>query len=222
MVEPFSDIERRVLGTLVEKQLTVPDTYPLTLNALVAGCNQKTSRDPETDHEPSEVQRSLDDLKARGVVRFVHPSHGARSTKFRHVLDDHLGLEAGELALVSVLLLRGAQTLSELRSRTERAHGFADLDEVEAAMRALATRADPLVARLEHQPGQREARWVHLLGDVQHPPADVEPDVHAAAAPLPVRDEPMLLDRVDDLERRLAAVESVLEELGVSPSPGND
>ena len=120
-MEHFDDVERRILGTLIEKEATVPDTYPMTLKGLLAGCNQKNNREPVTDLDSFTVQRTLDGLNARGVVRYVHPSHGARATKFRHVLGEVLDLDPGELALVSVLLLRGPQTLSELRTRAERA-----------------------------------------------------------------------------------------------------
>lgn len=222
MVEPFGDVERRVLGTLIEKEATVPDTYPMTLNALVAGCNQKNNREPVTDHDEHTVQRTLDALKARGVVRFVHPSHGARSTKYRHVLHEQLGLEPGELALLGVLFLRGPQTLAELRTRTERAYGFADLDEVEATLDALAARHEPLVVHLDRQPGQKETRWMHLLGGpvaepTFTPPAPTEPRAAVPAEPHESAASD-LTDRVAELERRLAAVESVLAELGVTPS----
>ncbi len=211
----FDHVERRVLGTLIEKEATVPDTYPMTVKGLVAGCNQKNNREPVTDLGTLTVQRTLDVLKTRGVVRFVHPSHGARSTKFRHVLDEELHLDRGELALVSVLFLRGPQTLSELRTRTERAHPFESLDAVESALEDLARRDEPFVVHLERQVGQKETRWMHLLGDDVHDEA-FEP----AAEPIPVVEAPVTADlaaRVTHLEARLAAVESVLEELGVSP-----
>lgn len=229
--EQFDDVERRILGTLIEKEATVPDTYPMTLKGLLAGCNQKNNREPVTDLDTFTVQRTLDGLKERGVVRFVHPSHGARATKFRHVLDEVLRLDAGELALVSVLFLRGPQTLSELRTRTERAASFESLDAVEATLDGLAGREQPLVVHLERRPGERETRWMHLLGGDIEP--DIEPDVESAPEPLPVSDGPPaspsaeapapdLVARVADLEARLARVESVLEDLGVSPFPGND
>ena len=227
----FDAAERRILGTLIEKEATVPDTYPMTLKGLLAGCNQKNNREPVTDLDTFTVQRSLDGLKGRGVVRFVHPSHGARSTKFRHVLDEMLGLSPGELALVSVLFLRGPQTLSELRTRTERAHAFESLDAVEATLESLAGRDEPLVVHLERRPGQKETRWMHLLGDdsAGSDTAEHDPTVEAAPAPVPVVEaEPVepgadgVEDRIRRLEERLAAVESVLEDLGVSPSPGND
>lgn len=216
-MEHFDDVERRILGTLIEKEATVPDTYPMTLKGLLAGCNQKNNREPVTDLDSFTVQRTLDGLKARGVVRYVHPSHGARATKFRHVLGEVLDLDPGELALVSVLLLRGPQTLSELRTRAERAASFESLDAVEEALEGLARRDDPLVVHLERQPGQKETRWMHLLGD-----GGTEPEPLPVSSAAPVSATPDLAERVADLEARLARVESVLEDLGVSPFPGND
>ncbi len=207
---PFDAGERRVLGTLIEKESTVPDTYPMTLKGLVAGCNQKNNREPITDLDPVDVQRTLDGLKARGVVRFVHPSHGARSTKYRHVLDEAVGLDRGELALVGVLFLRGPQTLAELRTRTERAHPFASLEATEAALEGLAGRDEPVVVHLARQVGQKETRWMHLLGDGS---LDVPDEAPASED---------LSSRVARLEARLTAIESVLADLGVSPSSGND
>lgn len=162
---PLTPIQQRVLGALAEKAATVPDTYPMTLRGLQTACNQKNNREPVTDHPEGEIQAALDELKARHLVRFVYASHGARSTKFRHVLDERLGLEAGELALVTALLLRGPQTLNELRARTERAHAFASNDEVATTLEGLAARTDPVVVHLPRQPGQKETRWAHLLGD---------------------------------------------------------
>ncbi len=219
-MDSFDPVERRVLGTLIEKEATVPDTYPMTLKGLIAGCNQKNNREPITDLDTFSIQRSLDGLKARGVVRFVHPSHGARSTKFRHVVDEELDLDRGALALIAVLFLRGPQTLSELRTRTERAHAFASLETVESALDLLAAREEPMVVHLARQPGQKETRWMHLFGD----DGAVDADVEAAPDPVSVVHAPSAQDldaRVARLEARVAAVESVLEELGVSPS-GND
>lgn len=209
MFEPLSAEQQRVLGSLAEKAATVPDTYPMTLNGLRVACNQRNSRDPVTDYEESTIQATLDELKARGLVRFVYASHGARSTKYRHVLDEQLGLEPDELAVVTVLLLRGPQTVNELRTRTERAHTFEGNEQVEDTLRALAERAEPVVVQLDRQVGQKELRWAHLLGDAV-PPARTE---GTAVEPRPARtvDGPAAL-----LEERLARLESrvtVLEEL---------
>jgi uncharacterized protein YceH (UPF0502 family) len=169
-------IEQRVLGSLLEKERTVPDTYPMTLNGLRTACNQTSGRDPILSLEEHEVQAALDRLRPAGLTRVLHPSHGARQPKFRQVLDEVLTLSDGERAVLTLLLLRGAQTPGELRSRAERLHPFASLDEVDAALRSLAARDDPLVQEQERRPGQKERRWTHLLGPVADepsaPPAD--------------------------------------------------
>lgn len=163
-------IEQRVIGSLLEKERTVPDTYPMTLNGLRTACNQTSGRDPVMHVADAEVQAALDALRARGLTRVLHPSHGARQPKYRQVLDEVLHLDGGERSVITLLLLRGAQTPGELRSRSDRLHPFADLSEVETALRSLAEREVPLVAELERRPGQKEQRWIHLLG-----PVDVAP-----------------------------------------------
>ena len=155
--------EVRVTGCLVEKQLTTPQQYPLTLNALVTGCNQSSNRWPVTDYDERTVQSALDSLKAKGLVRFVHPSHGRSVTRYKHVLDEALDLEPRQLALITALMLRGPQTPGELRARSERMAAFAHVDEVEEALEALATGDQPLVTRLPREPGRREIRYAHLL-----------------------------------------------------------
>jgi len=155
----LSDPQTRVLGALLEKQATTPDAYPLTLKALVTACNQTTSRDPVVDFDVNLVETTCQALKAKGLLRIVHPAAGERATKYRQILDEQLGLDASEKALVAVLLLRGAQTVPELKSRTERMCGFAGLEEVESALARLSSRSDrPLVTLLERASGQREAR----------------------------------------------------------------
>jgi hypothetical protein len=203
---PLTPIQQRVLGALAEKAATVPDSYPMTLRGLQTACNQKNNREPVTEHTEGEIRAALDELKARHLVRFVHASHGARSTKFRHVLDERLGLDAGELALVTALLLRGAQTLNELRTRTERAHAFDSNDEVAATLEGLAARIDPVVVHLPRQPGQKETRWAHLLGDGP----DERAVGHTSEALIPA---PAGLDaRVAELEERVAALEALLTD----------
>ena len=201
--------EQRVLGSLVEKEATVPDTYPMTLNGLRTACNQSSSRDPVVSYGESDVVHALDSLKAKGLVRFVHASHGARTTKFRHVLDEALGLDRAELALLSVLLLRGAQTAGELRARTERQHAFESTGDVEATLRGLAGRDPALVLRLDRRPGQRDERWEHLLGDVAG--AAAEP----LGAPAPVQPTAASREVVDagPLESRVAALEQRVLDL---------
>jgi len=206
---PLTPIQQRVLGALAEKAATVPDTYPMTLRGLQTACNQKNNREPVTDHAEAEIQGALDELKARHVVRFVYASHGARSTKFRHVLDERLGLDPGELAIVTALLLRGPQTLNELRTRTERAHAFASNDEVATTLEGLAARTDPVVVHLPRQPGQKETRWAHLLGDGP----DERLPAPAAVTPAPAAaGGEGLAARVAELEERVAALEALLTD----------
>jgi uncharacterized protein len=204
---PLTDLHQRVLGALAEKEATVPDTYPMTLRGLQTACNQKNNREPVTDHGEGEIQVALDELKARHLVRFVYASHGARSTKYRHVLDEQLGLDAAELALVTVLLLRGPQTLNELRTRSERAYAFAGNDEVAAVLESLAARTEPVVVHLPRQPGQKETRWAHLLGDGPDDRAPASPATAVAPAA-----SAGLEARVAELEERVAALEALLSD----------
>lgn len=206
---PLTPFQQRVLGALAEKAATVPDTYPMTLRGLQTACNQKNNREPVTDHTEGELQVALDELKARHLVRFVYASHGARSTKYRHVLDERLGLDAGELALVTALLLRGPQTLNELRTRTERAHAFASNDEVAATLEGLAARTEPVVVHLPRQSGQKETRWAHLLGHGPDDRVEDRSDDWATTAPgVPAG----LATRVAELEERVAALEALLTD----------
>jgi uncharacterized protein YceH (UPF0502 family) len=156
--------EQRILGSLLEKQTTVPATYPLTANALRSACNQTSSRDPITDLDQQTVERTAKALKDRGLLRIVWSDTGRRTLKYHQVLDERLGLEPDERALLTVLLLRGPQAPGELRTRAERLHGFADRGDVEACLDRMAQRPRPLVRELELRPGQQDRRWVHLLG----------------------------------------------------------
>ena len=167
----LSPEEVRVLGCLVEKEATTPDNYPLTLNALRNACNQSTSRDPVVFYDDRTVEAALASLRRRGLTRTVH-STSNRAMKFRHVLPDVLALDAAETAVLCVLMLRGPQTVGELKGRSERQHAFASIDETAAVLDALAGRAHPLVRRLPRSPGQKDARWIHLLS----PPSPLDPD----------------------------------------------
>ena len=160
-------IEQRVIGSLLEKERTVPDTYPMTLNAVRTACNQTSGREPVMALGDVEVQAALDRLRGQGLTRVLHPSHGARTPKHRQVLDEVLGLEPAERAIVTLLLLRGPQTPGELRSRSDRLHDFDSLEQVLATLHVLSVRDDPLVRELSRQPGQKEARWVHRLGPTE-------------------------------------------------------
>ncbi|MCU1455235.1 MAG: bioC 2 [Acidimicrobiales bacterium] len=184
----LSPIDVRVLGSLLEKELTVPATYPLTLKALVSACNQTSGRDPILDLSETEAMAAVERLKAAGLARMVHASHGARSIKFRQVVDEALELAGPERAVLTLLLLRGPQTPGELRSRAERLHRFRSLDEVEVALVALGRREPALVRQLPRQPGHKEARWLHLLSGDAPPPAATAvgalPTERAPSAPL--------------------------------------
>ena len=166
--------EARVLGCLIEKEATTPDAYPLTVNSLRNACNQSTSRDPVMSLTDRDVETALSSLRERGLTRTVH-STSNRATKFRHVVPDALRLAAGECALVAVLMLRGEQTTGELKSRCDRQFSFDSIDQVAAALADLAARDEPLVRQLERRPGQKDARWIHLLGGDR-------PDDHADGA----------------------------------------
>lgn len=162
--------EIRVLGCLAEKERTTPDDYPLTRNALLRACNQSTSRFPVVAYTESTVEETLNRLKELGLVRFVHQAHGRAVTRYRQVLDERLGLDGAQMSLLAALALRGPQTLMELKARTERSHGFESVDEVRRHLEAMGEPRDNvdnvedgLVVLLERQPGQKEARWTHLL-----------------------------------------------------------
>ena len=161
---PLSLLESRILGVLVEKEKTVPDTYPLSLNALTSGCNQKNNRDPVLSASDSEVLTAIDELK---IANWVIESSGARVTRYTHNIGRVLRIPDQSVALLAALMLRGPQTAAELRAATERLHRFADTSSVEGFLDELARRTEasggPLVVLLPRRPGEREARWAHLL-----------------------------------------------------------
>ncbi len=203
MAMDLTPVEVRVVSSLMEKEVTTPDAYPLTLNALVAACNQTTGRTPLLQLEHGEVQAALRSLKERGLLRFVHPSHGGRSEKYRHVVPDALELGAPERAVLCLLGLRGPQTPGELKGRCDRIHGFAHLDEVQRALEGLADRPEPLATRLPRRLGQKELRWAHLLcGE----PRDVE-EADRPVAP------PPRVDRLGELEDRVASLEAGIAQI---------
>lgn len=205
----FSDAEIRVLGVLAEKERTTPDDYPLTRNALVRGCNQTTSRFPLTSYSEDEVDAVLSELKGRGAVRFVHQTHGRAVTRYRQVLDELLGLDDAQMAVLAALALRGPQTLVELKTRTERSHGFESLEAVRGVLDALARRDEPLAMLLGRQPGQKEARYTHLL---KGEPELVAEQASARAVRADVSaDVAALTERVDALEAEVARLRGALE-----------
>ena len=170
----LTETEARVLGSLIEKEITTPDYYPLSLNALVNACNQKSNRDPIMNLNEGAVREALDSLNRNGLAGAASGAD-SRVTKYEHRLQETFNFDRRETAVLCVLLLRGPQTPGELRSRTERVHRFADLDEVQTALRRLIEREPPLVKMLPRQPGTKESRYTHLLsGDVEgwEPPPD--------------------------------------------------
>ena len=178
MPEQLNENEARILGSLVEKQLTTPEYYPLTLNALVNACNQKNNREPVMSLDEPAVSNSVEALRDRNLIYFFYGST-SRVPKYKHMLPSVYELEPSETAVMAVLLLRGPQTLGELRTRTERMHEFASLGEVQETLDSLTRRDDPLVVKLPVLPGQKEARFAHTLSG--------EIDVEALAAAHPTR-----------------------------------
>ncbi|HUQ62652.1 MAG TPA: DUF480 domain-containing protein [Acidimicrobiales bacterium] len=197
--------EARVIGSLVEKQLTTPDQYPLTLNALVAACNQSSNRYPVVNYSQSTVEATLATLKDKSLVRWVYPSHGRSVTRYRQVLDEVTGMDARQLALIAVMLLRGPQTLSELRSRTERMASYESLEEVENELEVLSRGDEPSVTRLPQRPGQREARYIQLLAELE---AELGGDEQRTS-----ERGPGLAGRVAALEEQVAALEEQVAAL---------
>jgi uncharacterized protein YceH (UPF0502 family) len=163
MDSTLTDTEVRVLGSLIEKQITTPEYYPLTLNALIAACNQKNNRHPVTSYSETEIDDALFSLREKNLAYVFHGST-SRVPKYKHVVPEVMHLSPAEVAALAVLMLSGAQTVGEIRTRGSRFHEFADLDEVEETLRSLGARdGEPLVMRLPRQPGQKEARFAHLL-----------------------------------------------------------
>ncbi len=203
----LSPEELRVLGSLLEKQRTTPDTYPLTLNALRAATNQSTNRDPVVAYDEATIRDALERLRRRGFTRLTS-YHGSRASKYRHLLDEALQIGPEEQALLAVMMLRGPQTPGELLQRTERLHHFPDSGALHAVIERLMERE--LVARYDRRPGQREDRYGHLLGAEGEEPA---PGPAPAPAAPPPGD-----DRLDRLEREVAElraeVAALRQELG--------
>jgi uncharacterized protein len=196
----LAPLEARVLGVLIEKQATVPDTYPLSLNALVAGCNQKTARDPVMSASDADVLTAIDGLKS---LSLVFEGSSSRVVKFEHNSARVLGVPGQAVALLAVLMLRGPQTAAELRLNCERLHRFADISSVEGFLDELAEREPPRVARLARAPGAREPRWVHLLcGEAPHSQESAE----APPSPSAVSTLALLEARVAALEGQMASL----------------
>ena len=206
LVVELSPVEARVIGSLAEKQLTTPQQYPLTLNALVMACNQTSNRDPVVAYDDTTVELALSSLREAGLLRLVHPSHGRSATRYRQVIDERFGLDARGLSVLAVLLLRGPQTIGELRARTERMADFDNLDEVESELRRLAEGSDPLVERQARRPGQKEERWAQLLTG-ERLESDVVPEPAGAAT------EPAVALRSDSVGDMVASMRADIDAL---------
>ncbi|MFN8574951.1 MAG: YceH family protein [Gemmatimonadaceae bacterium] len=193
---PLSDVEIRVLGALIEKAMSTPDYYPLSLNALTNACNQSSNRDPIVAYEEATVSHALDDLRRRSLVRSIKRAD-SRVTKFQHLIEETLNLDAREMALLCTLMLRGPQTVAELKTRTARLTDVGGLSDVESVLTQLMERAaGALATRLPRRPGQKEGRYAHLLGgDVTYD----EPD-------------PVPTDKAAD-DDRISALETATQEL---------
>jgi len=205
--------QARVLGALVEKQLTTPQQYPLTLPALLSACNQTTNREPLVDYDEHTVTAAVDELKRLRLARSVLPSHGRTAVRYRHILDETLALDTRQCALLAVLLLRGPQTTGELRLRTERMAPFEGLDEVAGELEYLATREVPLATDIGRRPGQKEERWrcplVTPAGDGApdgNVPSDDATGTGTGAAARPT-------SALDDLRADLAALQAEVADL---------
>lgn len=206
-MEMLNDVEVRVLGCLIEKELTTPEYYPLTLNALTNACNQKSNRDPVLSLAEADVVRAIDRLKFKGMARLS--AEAGRVPKYCHSLTEKYRFAPPELALLAELLLRGPQTVGELRSRAERMAPFADLTAVEQVLEVLMELDPPLVTRLLRQPGRKESRYAHLLAGEPQPTAEENaPPLEAARLKVMAEDE-----RVGRLEEDVATLRSEVAEL---------
>jgi uncharacterized protein YceH (UPF0502 family) len=212
---PLSLLETRILGVLVEKQLTVPDTYPLTLNALVAGCNQRTSRDPVIEASEDETQAAIDHLK---TLSLVVESSGGRVMRYAHNVGRVLDIPSQAVALLAVIMLRGPQTAGELRIHSERLHRFSDISAVEGFLHELAARsAGALVVELPRQAGARETRWAHLLSGAPEPTAPAAPEDLVAVSEIAAL-RASVGEVQNELARIRATVDRLVKELGLPPT----
>ena len=199
MDHTLSDVEVRVLGSLIEKEITTPDYYPLSLNALVAACNQSSNRHPVVHYDENTVQDAADSLREKKLVHLVSRGE-SRVNKYRHVLYEAMNLGRPEIGAMCVLMLRGPQTVGEIRTRSNRLYDFASLEQVESTLNSLMSTVPPLVVRLPRQTGQKEVRFAHLLsGEV----AVTEPEPEQEAKAEPYADRIERLEReVEDLKRQ--------------------
>ena len=206
MTDTLTDVEVRVIGSLIEKESTTPDNYPLSVNALTNACNQTSNREPVVDYDEDTVVHAVEALRKRNLVRAVQQS-GSRVIKYRHMMADTMTLDPRQAAAMCVLMLRGPQTVGEIKTRTERLATFDSLEQVEGTLNSLIERpAGALVVRLPRKPGQKEARYAHLLaGDVVVDTDDAEPPVRASVGAGP--------DRIGALEQTVAELRTEVAEL---------
>ena len=217
MARALTPLEARVLGVLIEKHATVPDTYPLSLNSMMAGCNQKTARDPVLEASDGDVLAAIDGLKSMSLV---FESSGGRVSKFEHNAGRGFNVDAASVALLAVLMLRGPQTVAELRANVERLHHFDDIAAVEAVLSVLADRYPPRAVLLARAPGAREPRWAHLMcGEVQHTaarePANASDEDAISVGEL-VALKAELRRQGDELAALNALVQRMAAELGIA------
>ena len=206
MTTLLTDIETRVLGSLVEKQVTTPEYYPLTLNALTLACNQKNNRNPVTSYHEDQVAQALETLREKNLT-YVFYGSTSRVPKYKHVMPEVMHLSSPEMALMCALMLRGPQTPGELRGNASRLHEFASLEELEETLTGLISHDEPLVVRLPRQPGQKEVRFAHLLSG----PIDVEALVESERnAPAPRRSGS---EQVERLEQKVDALTAEVDKL---------
>ncbi|HEY2145425.1 MAG TPA: DUF480 domain-containing protein [Steroidobacteraceae bacterium] len=209
----FSAIEARVIGCLIEKEITTPNQYPLSLNALTNACNQKTNRDPVLELSENVVQQAVDSLMKKYMVSDKSAGYGGRVTKYKHRFCNtefgSLKFSAQELGIICVMLLRGPQTPGELRSRTNRLCDFADAEQVEATLKNLMSREDgPFIARLGRAPGARESRYAHLFsGTLESAPETMDDEAHHGAG------SPTLSQRVSALEQQVEQLRAAIDAL---------
>lgn len=207
----LSEIEARIVGCLVEKQLTTPEYYPLTLNALTAACNQKSNRDPVMSLGETELLAAVDSLRDKNLV-YLYYGTGTRTVKYKHMVQSVYEVDDAGTAILTVLMLRGPQTIGEIRERTGRLHEFSDLNEVQSTLDELARRDEPLIIKLERQPGQKEARYAHLLSgeiDVSSLPTSSEKRSTSVADSSRVE---ALETEVAELKNELAAFKAMFDE----------
>lgn len=201
MTTILTDIETRVLGSLVEKQVTTPEYYPLTLNALTLACNQKNNRNPVTSYHEDQVAQALETLREKNLT-YVFYGSTSRVPKYKHVMPEVMHLSSPEIALTCALMLRGPQTPGELRGNASRLHEFSSLEEIEETLGGLISRDEPLVIRLPRQAGQKEVRFAHLLSG----PIDVEALVETErSAPAPRRGSSEQIERLEQKVDTLTA-----------------